>query len=32
VMKSAENPLQFATTLHFFTLVQIGLLTNADRR
>jgi hypothetical protein len=28
--KSAENPLQSVTTLHFFTLAPIGLLINVD--
>jgi hypothetical protein len=31
-MKSVENPLQFAATLRFFNLAQIGPMTNADRR
>jgi hypothetical protein len=30
MMKSAENPLQFVATLHFFTLTSIGPLTNDD--
>jgi hypothetical protein len=32
MMKSAENQLQFAATLYFFNLAQIGPMTNADRR
>jgi hypothetical protein len=30
MMKSAKNLLQFVVTLLFFTLAQIGPLTNAD--
>jgi hypothetical protein len=32
MMKSAENLLQFAATLRFFILAQIGPLTDADHR
>jgi hypothetical protein len=31
MMKIAENPLQFAVTLRFFNLAQIGPMTNDDQ-